>query len=753
MPSMLQPSAQEFETTFADLAHAHLRDRAPRLLDYLLGFQVIDVNEEQTHSVAIMAFDVSGQSVYVPIFFLNGEIKMNQMFLVDQDVLLPLQDNWVDYIINRKPSRIGEYEPKRENALGVIPPTLSTLSGGVNGSDSSFMYRYASDRTSVRSRKTMPSRKAIKKTCEAILTSNVRPSIDLPAFLRKASDYGVSTSLLLTMRRNHRLADAVLDFYKLSDLDVPRTKRAAARPSGLIPPAGHSVLSPRSEDRRVSVLEPTDAGMPFLGDRDRETLLRGGFVVKDARENANEILLTDESISLQNPTRSGHYRMLLDDQTFADVYIGVPPIAIGMNEVRTALVISKKDGSCGYWWIHNLWCIPRPEVELSQDDEWLNSLPMAEDVQIGNTYAFIDQCGACTIAMRVTRKNQLSSGRVELDVYPEAIRATSSMHHRVSSGSSGFLTGSSQHDYRSPYASEPFAVQGVSRVVIADDDRKIRLSGALMIVPKSSRAARLKYDEESNMGHTWAMADPGSLLTLRCGLLRAGVQELTLKKASDGIYVNGHGPHDRRQVMIGLIKKSGLRHKAVDLISEWLDKRGSVGFMIKNCVGYAPPIPDPPMFSDGGYGGYGTVAEGPIDMSLPTMDSDVAQYSRQPEEIAPLDIRAVIQAANTGQKEVFDAAAIGSLVRTTDSDDLINRYISDIMLGMDRVNRILFVYYWANDKFRDRYGSENMRELEDQLKNAAKSTGDLVLFLKQRRVDGATMTDSMDLQIGGGDSN
>lgn len=31
-------SNPQFEQTFADLAYAHLKDRAPRLLDYLVGF-------------------------------------------------------------------------------------------------------------------------------------------------------------------------------------------------------------------------------------------------------------------------------------------------------------------------------------------------------------------------------------------------------------------------------------------------------------------------------------------------------------------------------------------------------------------------------------------------------------------------------------------------------------------------------------------------------------------------------------------
>jgi hypothetical protein len=108
----------------------------------------------------------------------------------------------------------------------------------------------------------------------------------------------------------------------------------------------------------------------------------------------------------------------------------------------------------------------------------------------------------------------------------------------------------------------------------------------------------------------------------------------------------------------------------------------------------------------------------------------------------------VMQAANTGQKEIFDTSAIASLVRTSDSEDLLTQYLSDIILGLDRVCRVLFMYYWLNEQFRDRYGQENMVEMEDQLKSVVKSLGDRVLFLKQRQVEGSPSFDAMEIDLG-----
>ena len=97
MPSIAQPSDTDFEITFADLAHAQLRDRAPALLDYLLGFQVIESNEDSTHGVGVLGFKIGEQMLFVPSFFLNGELKQNLIYIKNQDLFVPLEDNWVTY--------------------------------------------------------------------------------------------------------------------------------------------------------------------------------------------------------------------------------------------------------------------------------------------------------------------------------------------------------------------------------------------------------------------------------------------------------------------------------------------------------------------------------------------------------------------------------------------------------------------------------------------------------------------------------
>ena len=62
----------EFEQAFSSLAYAYLKDKAPRLLDFLVGFQLVDRNEDNTKAMGVFGFSVGDQWLYAPVFFLNG---------------------------------------------------------------------------------------------------------------------------------------------------------------------------------------------------------------------------------------------------------------------------------------------------------------------------------------------------------------------------------------------------------------------------------------------------------------------------------------------------------------------------------------------------------------------------------------------------------------------------------------------------------------------------------------------------------
>ena len=61
--------------------------------------------------------------------------------------------------------------------------------------------------------------------------------------------------------------------------------------------------------------------------------------------------------------------------------------------------------------------------------------------------------------------------------------------------------------------------------------------------------------------------------------------------------------------------------------------------------------------------------------------------------------------------------------------------------GNGRLGRLLMNFYWHQEQFSDHYGKSEMPEMEDAMRNAFESLGDVTLFLKERSVDPDTDSD------------
>jgi len=132
----------EFEQAFSSLAYAYLRDKAPKLLDFMLGFQLVDRNEDNTKAMGVFGFQIGSQWLYAPVFFLNGDLKGHELLSIkNNDSFVPLKENWVNYVMSRKPHVLGEASAHRLADLGGAYPDIRGLSippsvgGGKRASD------------------------------------------------------------------------------------------------------------------------------------------------------------------------------------------------------------------------------------------------------------------------------------------------------------------------------------------------------------------------------------------------------------------------------------------------------------------------------------------------------------------------------------------------------------------------------------------------------------------------------------------
>ncbi len=93
-------------------------------------------------------------------------------------------------------------------------------------------------------------------------------------------------------------------------------------------------------------------------------------------------------------------------------------------------------------------------------------------------------------------------------------------------------------------------------------------------------------------------------------------------------------------------------------------------------------------------------------------------------------------AGKTGQKEVFDSAALSSLIKAGNPTELAERFLPTITSGMDRIGRILFLVYWHYDDFEQKYGDKELGEFIDNLRSTFETVGDSIIFIRQKTLTG-----------------
>lgn len=253
---------------------------------------------------------------------------------------------------------------------------------------------------------------------------------------------------------------------------------------------------------------------------------------------------------------------------------------------------------------------------------------------------------------------------------------------------------------------------------------------------------------------------PGNLLDAELGIVTK-MATVEMRSVVGGIRI-GAATRSPRDALIHLVMDHGLAEDpAKQIIKNAQAAKGRpYVFHIKYAQPFmgdpyltggaptAPGFPEPNMGGDNIMGWPGpTMSESefmlPVDAG-PTDNRGL--YDIRPEAVGePMD--AALRGANSGQQEVFDTAMIGTMLKSVRDDTMIDRYLPDLVKGLDRLGRILFHFYWNGDQFADRFGQQDMPELEDTLRDAFELVGDTVLFLKQKTIEPYPEEDAADLEL------
>ena len=750
-----------FEQAFSNLAHAYLRESAPKLLDHEIGFQLLDRDRENTKAVGVFAFKVGSNWLYAPVFFLNGDLKGHELlYIKNQDMFVPLKENWINYLLNRKPNILGSSVDRNTSALGQRQPDFTQLSRSPA--------KFGSARPTLKEMVTavMPSLAKMATANTGSTLSALGKNLDLAKFLKEAR-LTTLDMLVKTMSAAPELAKAFDEFH---GLDVVKEAIAIAteresRPKIASVLSDAPEVSPAVASLKIITYSTTIQTKlpPEATEEDQEKLLRDGVLILDQRDRDNVSIPYNVQVEkkLFNPTCSGLYDVLVKAGGIERCYIAMYPMG-GAKRADFCTVV-RTEGKHNWINIDPARVFVLSQIEGDEYDSWFNGLPAATSAPAGRTRSMVlSKSGDTTCPFRVIKElgeDEFGTTSYEIDMECHA------KHPRHQS--------MPLSEYSDPLRYDPWR-DGTRLHLKAKKGSSLRASMGDIFVPESFKLLKCEPGEddapagETDTGAVCGCGEsenppiqPGNIIDAQLEIM-GKTAALEVYHNGTQVVINKEAARSPTMALVTLVEHHGLREAdAREILKTASDKRKYSG-RIKYAAPYGAPMmingaPNAPTDPGPVYGGESIMGTSVptqmgIDIGMPVSDMSAANTDRQiynpNTQLDRKDIRSVLNAAQSGQREVFDTAMIGSMLRAVRDDSLVDRYMGELTSGLDKLGRIMFMFYWHGDRFAERYGKSDMPELEDSLRNAFEMLGDVILFLKQKTIDPYPEESSSDVDLG-----
>lgn len=713
-----------FVRAFADIAHAIIRDKAPRLADYEVGFQILDKDEENNRAVGIMAFKVGEQWLFVPFFFLNGDVRGHDILIVrDGDLMLPLKDNWIDYIFNTSSrEELGKTITEEESKKGPRPDLYTSVMPYPLG------YKYASDR------------KLLDE-----LTRKARDGVDgtinLRWFVQGPQAPEMVQTLLKIARAVPEIAAYLEERYGIRTL-VKDAMDWARRPA-----------VPRPAPRRVRVYRPIDIDIP---EHLKLAAVRYGFVVEDRRtpDELAQLIDTDRlalsEVSFTNPTGVGLY----DGLVFRNGKLTITPVLV----LKTARInpVDHDEHPSG------------AEASNTTDTEYfVVSLKDSSRRHVVGFYAPVRKIWTVNERLRIYGKDEPAS-------ITQALNRISRPLSEMSAETIKAEAGNGRKDvWVKIYLVSPdllftrierYVADGDIRVSANENAAVIRMGNARIriITTRSGRFAREhhdRYDQDITYyvpagtrfmveRDDFQPAGPGRNRTTLGPARPEWTDHMFLKRGYylkvrfDGTtyYINGQ-PHDIYGAPRELIYRHNLGEEdARRLLKRAREQGRAEGFVVRPKRA-ASQIPN----AETDFFGYRAEVPARYAEVIPELDAsqyDLRGYNPLPETDRlnipkppspnDPDVQRMLEASRRGVKDVFDLAGISALTNQVGIDNIVSQYSRKVFRAMDTAGRLLFLFYRFRPEFTERIGESDAPRFENLLREVFDRLGDLSILLREK---------------------
>ena len=715
----------EIEGAFFQLAYQRLQDTLKNLIPYLVGFEIVKKNEDNTKALGVFGFrSKSGQILYVPCFFVNGKVKaLDLLYSKNNEQFYPLNEDFAEMFIKDELLSLGDNS--NESRADVMRDS------------SQGDYRQM----------------AVPPRTGRYVTASVLDYVE-------GSDSLTKRAFTEMIEKDAEFCEAVCRFYplekiakaiKINDGDKYRKGPDAAKKLDFV----------KLEDKEK---------VKKLTDSQKSTLLTQGYVIVDDRavEEKSDFGVVEFMKKFATPTETGFYSYITKTGNIRYGLILVRPKQLQQHFATDDSIVIDLEGDKGSAYIKDATKIFVKDQIKVQDYSTVHKMMVdASEGKPGysSVYVLINEALDATQPFRINANFKDASGIRRLSVEPfESYSYSDNDSDDEPKRGPKDRPGSAHGLPRGNYYNHPKKLREVFVVMTKAKGGELSYRDDTLYVPAgykllkispvdqgggccgasyntkedSAEAKKERAEKEEAM-----RSEPGFPHNMHNLLNEKNVFPMSVHTNGSEYFVDIAGAKkkydDPIKAKIAMTMELGLDHgKAsalVDSLVPGFSKKGHIKLAYTGDM-YPQPYEEQPYTNEFGQSttsgvGAETVlqpgdgyAGNPTQRDLGTMP--------EIKGVDPKFVEQAIQLAQNNQKEIFDTHMIGALAKYVSVSDKVAEYLPAMVESLDRLGRILFLLHWETDKFKEMYGRGDLPELVELVTSVFKNMGDLVIFLKRK---------------------
>lgn len=722
-------SDADIEKAFLDQAWMQIQNKATPLMKapHRVGFEIVHKNDANTRMVGVFVFRVNKDYLFAPVFFINGSIKgTDLLYRATVKRFVPLNNEWCDYLLQLHTSDegMGVSQQMRRNTrdqlnlLDIVEPPVGSRH---TRKYANSVIDSAEDESFIRS--------GIKDMLEKIAATPSPAGSILRKFITETGKHDAIRKIANTAQHDYEFAQALMlgshpDNY-MPELPPPAVKQAR----GPLITVHTSVLR-NKHVKKASAREMCQ-----------------GYKIEDNRKEAevNDVVFTDNSKNLDTVEAPGVYDVMLADGTTSRCLVGFQskvdpcqackpcspsgfnesydPMGYGRNRLSLVVIDESSRASKS----------ARPSDEEWVFGQYVSELDKAEALiemsaaEVGQGYRLYDsKAKAFSQPFYVTEKGTDASGLQSLTV--------AEWNTKDGGIPCVMLINPDYADY------------DAKDNIFGKACKLVRVDFSLAEKDQFNAGQRINWN--SNLGL-------GNKHTLNAFIFENNFKTASVKKLDSGRFLvksartNGQWTPELSEpsAKIRLMLDCNIR----EAVAEELLKQASVttgpsaDFLYDGAkLAFNVRFNDWPDFYERMNDEF-NVLEGPRSEHVLAAESDqpviephrVGDVWRQESDgAATMDTMNPMQlfdmAQGKGIGSLFEHGVVGELVKTYDAIGIVQTYVPDFETALDRLGRVLFLFYWKPEDFAQAYGNDDQTSLENKLLSNFKSMGEMTLELLQK---------------------